>query len=264
VVVGRSRRFDGADRAILAVGAALLGLVGRAGSDAAELGAAATGLLLGRASAGDVVRTLLGSDVARLVAGAAYRRGPGEVAQRPDWLRARLDTPLVSVLPGPSFVAIAGSAPSRPELEELRSSGWLAAVGSPGPASGLARAAAEAELLLARARALGRPVVAGSGPPDFDALVAPDASRGFAEKVLEPLVAVDRAQDRQLVRTLRTWLSHHGGWEPTAAELGVHRNSVRHRIAQVEKALDVDLADPETRMRLWFALRWATRDAQSP
>ena len=69
---------------------------------------------------------------------------------------------------------------------------------------------------------------------------------------------------RCLVRTLRTWLAHHGGWEPTAAELGVHRNSVRHRIAQVERALEVDLADPEVRMRLWFALRWASPDAHSP
>ncbi|WIX97721.1 PucR family transcriptional regulator [Amycolatopsis mongoliensis] len=254
VVTGRARRFDGADRAILAVGAALLGLVGRAGSDAAELGAAATGLLLGRASAGEVARELLGADGCRLIAGAPYRRGPDEVAQRPDWLRARLDTPLVRVLPGPRFVAIAG--PSLPELEDLRAHGWLAAVGSPVPAGQLADAVAEAELLLSRAQALGRPVVAGSGPPDFDALLDPGASRGYAVKLLEPLVSLDRT-DRELVRTLRTWLAHHGAWEPTAVELGVHRNSVRHRIAQVEKALDVDLADPEVRMRLWFALRWA-------
>lgn len=264
VVVGRTRRFDGADRAILAVGAALLGLVGRAGSDAAELGAAATGLLLGRTSARGVARAVLGSGVTRLVAGAAYRRGPDEVAQRPDWLRARLDTPLVSVLRGPSFVAIAGSSPSLSLLEDLRTHGWLSAVGSPVPADQLAGSSSEVELLLARAQALGRPVVAGSGPLDFDALLAPDAAAGFAAKALEPLVALDRAQDRALVRTLRVWLSHHGAWEPTAAELGVHRNSVRHRIAQVERVLAVDLADPEIRMRLWFALRWATPDAQSP
>ncbi|WP_410588949.1 PucR family transcriptional regulator ligand-binding domain-containing protein [Amycolatopsis sp. lyj-23] len=256
VVVGRSRRLEGADRAILAVGAALLGLVGRAGSDAAELGAAATGLLLGRSSPGEVARALAGSDVVRLVAGTAYRRGPAEVAQRPDWLRARLDTPLVSVSEGPSFVAVADAVPL-PVLADLRAAGWLAAVGSPVPAGRLAGAAAEVELLLARARALGRPVVAGDSPLDFDALVDPGASRGFAEKALEPLVALDEAGDRSLVTTLRTWLAHHGGWEPTAAELGVHRNSVRHRIAQVEKALGVDLTDPEVRMRLWFALRWA-------
>ncbi len=262
VVVGRSRRLDGAERAILAVGAALLGLVGRAGSDAAELGAAATGLLLGRVSPGDAARSLLGSEVVRLVAGAAHRRGPDEVARRPDWLRARLDTPLVSVLPG-RFVAVAGSVPL-PVLEDLRAAGWLAAVGSPVPAARVAAAAAEVELLLARALALGRPVVAGSEPLDFDALLDLGASRGFAAKALEPLVALDQAGDRSLVPTLRTWLAHHGAWEPTAAELGVHRNSVRHRIAQVEKALGVDLADPEIRMRLWFALRWALPDAQRP
>ncbi|MEV6826716.1 PucR family transcriptional regulator [Amycolatopsis sp. NPDC051102] len=257
VVVGRTRRLDGADRAILAVGAALLGLVGRAGSDAAELGAAATGLLLGRTSPGDAAGSLLGSDVVRLVAGAAYRRGPDEVAHRPDWLRARLDTPLVAVSPG-RFVAIARSAPSGATLEVLRAHGWLAAVGSPAPAEELSES--EVELLLSRALALGRPVVAGNEPLDFDALLDPGASRGFASRALEPLVALDRAGDRALVPTLRTWLAHHGGWEPTAAELGVHRNSVRHRIAQVERALGVDLADPEVRMRLWFALRWATPD----
>ncbi|UOX84734.1 PucR family transcriptional regulator [Amycolatopsis sp. FBCC-B4732] len=261
VVVGRPARFDGAERAILAVGAALLGLVGRAGSDAAGLGAAATGLLLGRTSPGGVARALLGSDVVRLVAGAAYRRGPGEVAQRPDWLRARLDTPLVSVRPG-RFVAIVGSAPPLAVLEDLRAHGWLAAAGAPAPAGRLSES--EVDSLLARARALGRPVVAGDSPLDLDALVDPGASRGFAERALEPLVALDRAGDRSLVPTLRTWLAHHGGWEPTAAELGVHRNSVRHRIAQVERALDVDLADPEVRMRLWFALRWLSPVTHSP
>ncbi|MET9000909.1 PucR family transcriptional regulator [Amycolatopsis sp. NPDC004169] len=253
VVVGRSRRLAGADRAILAVGAALLGLVGRAGSDAAELGAATTGLLLGSASSAEVARSLLGSEVVRLVAGAAYRRGPDEVAQRPDWLRARLDTPLVSVSPG-RFVAIAGSAPPLAVLEDLRGHGWLAAVGSPAPAG--QPSDGEVDLLLARARALGRPVVAGDSPLDLDAWVDPGASREFAARALAPLVALDEAGDRSLVLTLRTWLAHHGGWEPTATELGVHRNSVRHRIAQVEKALGVDLGDPEVRMRLWFALRW--------
>ncbi|EOD66067.1 PucR family transcriptional regulator, partial [Amycolatopsis vancoresmycina] len=111
---------------------------------------------------------------------------------------------------------------------------------------------------------LGRPVVAADGPPDPGSLLDPAAAGGFAAQVLAPLVALDQAGDRSLVPTLRTWLAHHGGWEPTAAELGVHRNSVRHRIAQVEKALGVDLADPEVRMRLWFALRWLSPVTHSP
>ncbi|MEV0072144.1 PucR family transcriptional regulator [Amycolatopsis sp. NPDC050768] len=252
LVLGRRRRFDGGDRAILAVGAALLGLVGRAGSDTAQLGAAATGLLLGQGGA-DVLATLLGTGECRLVAGVAHRRGPDEVAVRHDWLRARLDTPLVQVLAGPRFLAVVGASP---ELDGLREHGWLAVAGSPVTADGLPGALAEAELLLARAQALGRPVVAAD-PLGFDALVAPGAAAGFAERVLAPLRELDRAHDRELVPTLRTWLAHHGGWDRTAAELGVHRNSVRHRIGQAERALGVDLSDPETRMRLWFALRWS-------
>ncbi|MFI5608229.1 PucR family transcriptional regulator [Amycolatopsis sp. NPDC051903] len=255
LVFGRWRRFDGGDRSILAVGAALLGLVGRAGSDTAELGAAATGLLLGRGGAA-VLSTVLGSARARLVAGVAHRRGPDEVAVRHDWLRARLDTPLVQVLPGPRFLAVVSSVPA--DLDGLREHGWLAVAGSSVAAEGLPGALAEADLLLARARTLGRPVVAETDPLGFDALVSPGAAGEFAVRVLAPLRELDRAQDRELVRTLRTWLAHHGGWDRTAAELGVHRNSVRHRIGQAERALGVDLADPETRMRLWFALRWST------
>ena len=76
---------------------------------------------------------------------------------------------------------------------------------------------------------------------------------------LGPLLGLDRHRDTDLLDTLRTWLAHHGGWEPTATALGVHRNSVRHRIAQAERALGTDLADPETRMNLWFALHHLPR-----
>ncbi|MBE1578383.1 PucR family transcriptional regulator [Amycolatopsis roodepoortensis] len=249
VVVGRVARFDGADRSILSVGAALLGLAGRAGSDAAGLGATATALLLGETG-------VIGGDERRVVAGIAYRRGPNEVAARYDWLRARLDTPLVRLRPGPRFTAIVREAPEIGDLDRLRADGWLAVVGSPVPPARLPEAAGEIELLLTRAAALERPIVA-EGTAGLDALIDPGAAAGFAAQALAPLRELDRKGDRELVGTLRTWLAHHGGWDRTAAELGVHRNSVRHRIGQIERALGVDLADPEIRMRLWFALRWA-------
>jgi hypothetical protein len=227
------------------------GFVGRAGSDAAELGAAATSLLLGRAP--DAVLTeLFGAEDCHLMAGIAHRRGPNEVARRYDWLRARLDTPLVEVLPGPKFVAVARKAPTAAVLDELRWDGWLTVVGTAGPASALAAAGTEVESLLQRARVLGRPLVAEAAGLGLAAAVDPAVARGFAEKTLAPL----KDRDGELVTTLRAWLANHGGWDRTATELGLHRNSVRHRIGQVEKALGVDLADPETRMELWFALRW--------
>ncbi|MBB4684753.1 PucR family transcriptional regulator [Amycolatopsis jiangsuensis] len=254
VVLGRPGRLGRGDRSILDAGAALLGLVGRAGSDTAGLGAAATALLLGR-PAGAALAEVTGTGRARLIAGVAYRKGPDALAGRPDWLRARLDTPLVQVLPGPRFLAVAGTVPGG--LDELRGHGWLAVAGPPVPAGELPASAATTELLLARARALGRAVTADAGIDGFDELVPPDTGSAFAARLLAPLRELDETHDRALLPTLRSWLANHGGWDRTAAELGVHRNSVRHRIGQIQRTLGVDLADPETRMRLWFALRWA-------
>jgi DNA-binding PucR family transcriptional regulator len=107
-----------------------------------------------------------------------------------------------------------------------------------------------------RAIALRRPVLARSA--GLAAMVGPAAGADFAARLLAPLRELESTRpDEPLVDTLRTWLANHGGWDRTAATLGVHRNSVRHRIGRVERELGVDLADPETRMELWFALRWA-------
>ncbi|WP_020671895.1 PucR family transcriptional regulator [Amycolatopsis nigrescens] len=259
LVAGRTRRFDGTDRVILAVGAALLGLVATAGPDLARLGAAATGLLLGRAGQDRVLAELLVEGEYRVVAGVPYRRGPGATEAGYDWLRARLGTPLVRLGEDGGFTAIVGAGVGDARgawLDQLRAHGWLAVAGGPVRADRLVAAAGELDALLARARALQRPVRAQTGLGLAD-VVAPEAAVGFAARVLAPLRELDRTRpDANLVRTLRAWLACHGGWDRTATALGVHRNSVRHRIRQVERALGVDLADPETRMELWFALRW--------
>ncbi|MFI6981011.1 helix-turn-helix domain-containing protein [Embleya sp. NPDC050154] len=56
--------------------------------------------------------------------------------------------------------------------------------------------------------------------------------------------------------TLRTRLAHHGSWDRTATALGLHRNTVRRRVARIGEPLDLDLGDADVRMELWFALRW--------
>ncbi|MDT7600014.1 MAG: hypothetical protein QOK26_2091 [Pseudonocardiales bacterium] len=257
VLVGRRARFGGAERAILGVGAALLGLAGGAGSDAAVLGAAATGLLLGGTAPAQVAAALLGAGEYRVLAGVPYRRGPSRAAAGYHWLRARLDTPLVEVADGgPGFTAIVPAATGLAQLDGLRADGWLVVGGSPVPAELLADAVSEVRALSERAIALRRPVLARSA--GLAAMVGPAAGADFAARLLAPLRELESTRpDEPLVDTLRTWLANHGGWDRTAATLGVHRNSVRHRIGRVERELGVDLADPETRMELWFALRWA-------
>ncbi|QFU91385.1 PucR family transcriptional regulator [Amycolatopsis sp. YIM 10] len=252
VVVGRRERFEGTDRAIVAVGAALFGLASRAGSDTAGLGGAVTALVLAEHPPAAPLAELLGEGDYRVVAGMAHGAGPGDVAAGYDWLRTRLDTPLVELKPGPRFTAVVRTPPDARALEELLAAGWLVVVSAPHPVDRLPDTTAELAALEQRALVLGRPVLAdGSG---LAALVPPGHAADYAERTLAPLRALG---DEGLLDTLRTWLAHHGGWDRTASALGVHRNSVRHRIARVERVLGVDLADAETRMELWFALRWA-------
>lgn len=72
-----------------------------------------------------------------------------------------------------------------------------------------------------------------------------------AESVLHPL----REHDGDLVRSLRTWLQHHGHWNPAAAALGVHRHTLRHRMDKVAELLGSPLDSPDVRSELWLALR---------
>lgn len=55
--------------------------------------------------------------------------------------------------------------------------------------------------------------------------------------------------------TVTAYLRHHGHWERAAGELGVHRNTLRHRIDTATRVLGKDLDDPDVASRLWLALR---------
>ena len=109
---------------------------------------------------------------------------------------------------------------------------------------------------LATARKSGRPAVyfaeSGSG---LESLFEDQGVRDFAAGLLRPLVEADRAE---LVPTLRAWLSHNGQWDSAAAEFGVHRHTVRARIARAGELLGKDLTaadSADARMELWLALR---------
>lgn len=94
-----------------------------------------------------------------------------------------------------------------------------------------------------------------AGMPGPLALVAPTDAAGFARTLLRPLHEHGERTDVDLVRSLETWLRHHGRFEPAAAELGVHRHTLRHRVRRAEQLLGRSLDDADTRMDVWFALR---------
>ncbi|GAA3890798.1 PucR family transcriptional regulator [Streptomyces lacrimifluminis] len=144
---------------------------------------------------------------------------------------------------------ISGSAGDEDEL----------VVGMSGPAGPIAAAAAykQAEQALSVARRRGRVLVgheqlaAGSVVP----LLADDAVRAFADGLLRPLYAHDATGRGDLVASLRAWLSRHGQWDAAAADLGVHRHTLRYRMRRVEEILGRSLDDPDVRMELWLALK---------
>ncbi len=90
--------------------------------------------------------------------------------------------------------------------------------------------------------------------PGITGMLPPDAALAFAESLLGPLVDHDVAGRGDLVISLRAWLAHHGQWDPSAAELGVHRHTLRHRMRTVEELLGRSLDSPGTRAELWLAL----------
>ncbi|MFE9768522.1 PucR family transcriptional regulator [Streptomyces sp. NPDC005808] len=132
-------------------------------------------------------------------------------------------------------------------------------VGLSAPAGPIAVGAAykQAEQALSVARRRGRFLVeheqlaAGSVLP----LLADDAVRAFADGLLRALHEHDATGRGDLVASLRAWLSRHGQWDAAAADLGVHRHTLRYRMRRVEEILGRSLDDPDVRMELWLALK---------
>lgn len=74
---------------------------------------------------------------------------------------------------------------------------------------------------------------------------------GSAERWVQQLASYSRAD---LVPTVREYLRHLGRWEDVSRVLGVHRNTVRHRIRVAEQMLGVTLTDPDVLAPLWLTL----------
>ncbi|QQC91669.1 PucR family transcriptional regulator [Streptomyces alfalfae] len=132
-------------------------------------------------------------------------------------------------------------------------------MGLSAPAGPIAAATAykQAEQALSVARRRGRALVeheelaAGSVLP----LLADDAVRAFADGLLRALHDHDATGRGDLVASLRAWLSRHGQWDAAAADLGVHRHTLRYRMRRVEEILGRSLDDPDVRMELWLSLK---------
>jgi len=79
-------------------------------------------------------------------------------------------------------------------------------------------------------------------------------SPGLDAVDLGPIVDYTRAD---LVRSVVAYLRHRGHWQNAARDLGIHRNTLRHRIGTASRVMNADLNDPDVASRLWLALRAA-------
>ena len=83
---------------------------------------------------------------------------------------------------------------------------------------------------------------------------AREAFLTLASSTVDVLAAHDREHGVELLASLRSYLAAHGHWEGAAANLGVHRHTLRGRIARVQEVLDVDLTDARVRAELLLAI----------
>ncbi|MFD8048249.1 PucR family transcriptional regulator [Streptomyces chartreusis] len=238
--VSAARVVDSGSRVPLTkASAAVLVAVGEAGGD--PLGALTEIVESAAARAGEAVLVVPEGEgeSARLVVLAAD--GGAAVSASAEYAAALEATRVGTVSEQPGFID-----------DEL-------VVGLSAPAGPIAAAAAykQAEQALSVARRRGRVFVeheqlaAGSVLP----LLADDAVKAFADGLLRALHEHDATGRGDLVASLRAWLSRHGQWDAAAADLGVHRHTLRYRMRRVEEILGRSLDDADVRMELWLALK---------
>ncbi len=119
---------------------------------------------------------------------------------------------------------------------------------------GIGRAVAlgEAASTLAAARHACAATAAGTARRSTDLPVtALLTDPAFRDSVVSTTAGLLSALDgTDLVESLAAFLAQHGNWDRTAADLGVHRHTVRHRMRKVEDLTGLRLDDPEDRLLL--------------
>ncbi len=181
-----------------------------------------------------------------VVAGAA-NAGSVAAALGPDTL----------ALPGePEGVLLVGDpeGPGRPEALIAALAGRRAAIGPSGAPEDAARS-----LRWARAAA-----AVSSGPgcvfaaDHLAALALAEAREPLAElgrRRLAPLDVLPEGRRARLTTTLLAWLQHRGSAPAVAAELQLHPQTIRYRLAQIRELLGDALEDPQARFELELSLR---------
>jgi purine catabolism regulator len=83
----------------------------------------------------------------------------------------------------------------------------------------------------------------------------PEALRAFADSVLSGLDDYDLRNRGELVASVDAFLQRNARWEQAAADLFVHRHTLRYRMRKVEQLTGRSLDSSQDRTEMWLALR---------
>jgi sugar diacid utilization regulator len=84
----------------------------------------------------------------------------------------------------------------------------------------------------------------------------------FVREWLGQLIDYDARRKAELVHTLTQYLEHGGNYDATAAELSVHKSTLKYRLQRIRELTGLELNDPDVHFNLQLATRaWGTLQA---
>lgn len=128
------------------------------------------------------------------------------------------------------------------------------------PAAGTSRPVALSDAAMAVAEAcVAAQCGPGAGVTGFEELGALGVLLGGRSEAELRLFAAPldllAGHDDELIVTLSAFLRHNGQKEAAAAELRIHRHTMRNRLRRISEVLADDLGSADTRTRLWLAIK---------
>lgn len=124
-------------------------------------------------------------------------------------------------------------------------------------AGGLPESIRQARLAHALAHETGqllqRHDAAGSAPTLGPRTVA--EARAVVARYLGPLIDYDRTHTLSLVQTLAVFLRNDGSWKASAADLGIHRQTLVHRLKVIAQLTGISPTTSAGTARFWMALQ---------
>ena len=84
----------------------------------------------------------------------------------------------------------------------------------------------------------------------------------FVREWLGSLLDYDARRKAELVHTLTQYLEHGGNYDATAAQLSVHKSTLKYRLQRIRELTGLELNDPDVHFNLQLATRaWGTLQA---